>query len=43
MDINKATEGHLVVFDRMPNKSWDEKIFTQKHTVEKNTITVWGM
>lgn len=43
MDINNATEGHLVIFDRTPGKLWDEKIFTQTHTVGKNSITVWGM
>lgn len=43
MDLNNATEGHLVVFDRTPDKSWDEKIFTQKETFGKYTITVWGM
>ncbi len=43
MDINNATEGHLVVFDRERNKSWDEKIFVQQHEVGKDIITVWGM
>ena len=43
MDINNATEGHLVIFDPAENKSWDEKIFTKTETVGKYTITVWGM
>jgi len=43
MDINNATEGHLIVFDRSLVKSWDEKIFRQEHKVGKDTITVWGM
>ncbi len=43
MDINNATEGHLVIFDRKQNKSWDEKIFVQQHEVGKDIITVWGM
>lgn len=43
MDANNATEGHLVIFDRSENISWDKKIFTQTHTVGKDTITVWGM
>jgi len=43
MDINNATEGHLIVFDRSLVKSWDEKIFRQEHKIGKDTITVWGM
>ncbi len=43
MDIANATEGHLVIFDPISTKSWDEKIFTQQHVVRKYTITVWGM
>jgi hypothetical protein len=43
MDINNATEGHLIVFDRSLVKSWDEKIFRQEHKVGKDTVTVWGM
>jgi hypothetical protein len=43
MDIANATEGHLVIFDPISTKSWDEKIFTQQHVVGKYTITVWGM
>jgi len=43
MDINNATEGHLIIFDRSLVKSWDKKIFQQKHTVGKDTIVVWGM
>jgi hypothetical protein len=43
MDINDATEGYLLVFDRNSNKPWDEKIFTQECVVGKDKITVWGM
>jgi len=43
MDINNATEGHLVVFDRSISKSWVEKVFVQQHVVGRDTITVWGM
>ncbi len=43
MDINNATEGHLVVFDPADNKSWDEKISTKTEIVGKDTITIWGM
>jgi hypothetical protein len=43
MDLNNATEGHLVIFDRTVGKPWDEKIFVQSHVVGKYTIIVWGM
>lgn len=43
MDHNNATEGHLVLFDRTTGRSWNEKIFSQKHTFNTRTIFVWGM
>jgi hypothetical protein len=43
MDANNATEGHLIVFDRDPDKSWDEKVFMQERLVGKYAIFVWGM
>src|SRR4029079_10244307 len=33
MDGCGATEGHLIVFDRDVNKTWEEKIFTRNETV----------
>lgn len=38
MDTSNAGEGHLLIFDRSPSKSWDEKIFT----IERDGITIWG-
>ena len=38
-----AAEGHLVVFDRAPEKSWDEKIFRRDERFREVSITVWGM
>jgi len=35
--------GHLVVFDRDPEKSWDEKIYRRDEEYEGKAITVWGM
>ncbi len=35
--------GHLVVFDRDPEKSWEEKIYRCDEDYEGKTITVWGM
>ena len=52
MRISDATEGHLVIFDRTPNKSWDEKIYQRdvergasptKPGGRRRVIHVWGM
>ena len=43
MDTNNATEGHLVIFDRKPDKSWDEKIYHRQEQVGDKKINVWGM
>src|SRR3990172_3948382 len=43
MDSTQATEGHLVIFDRSKNTSWEDKIFQQSHPVGNYTIAVWGM
>jgi hypothetical protein len=38
-----ADEAHLVVFDRRPGVSWDEKVFRQEATHAQRRIEVWGM
>jgi len=38
-----ADEGHLVIFDRSKNKSWDQKIFYQEKAFKNKKIGVWGM
>lgn len=43
MDSVNATEGHLIVFDTVSDKSWDEKIYTKEEAVGNHTITVWGL
>src|SRR5258708_18518519 len=43
MDTNAATEGHLVIFDRTPNLSWDEKIYHRTEHLNHKIINVWGM
>ena len=43
MDIANATEGHLVIFDRDMEKSWDEKIYHHIEQVGNKKITVWGL
>ena len=43
MDTANATEGHLVIFDRSSDKSWEEKIYQRQETIGNKIITVWGM
>ncbi len=43
MDRCGTSEGHLIIFDRNPDKSWDEKIFQRTETYQEKIITIWGM
>ena len=43
MDSCAAESGHLIVFDRRANKSWEERIFRREETADMIRITVWGM
>lgn len=43
MDSSGAEEGHLVLFDRDPKKSWEEKIYHLREIVNDKTINVWGL
>ena len=43
LDRVSAGSGHLVIFDRTPGKSWQEKIFRREETCQERMITVWGM
>ena len=38
-----AAEGHLVVFDRRPERTWEEKLFRRAETSAGTPVTVWGM
>ena len=38
-----AEAGHLVVFDRAPERSWKEKIFRRAPSGDGTPVTVWGM
>ena len=42
MDRCAAQTGHLVVFDRGADRSWDEKIFRRDVDRDGRPITVWG-
>ncbi|MCI0390760.1 MAG: ATP-binding protein [Acidobacteria bacterium] len=43
MDRCGAVEGHLILFDRNPNRTWEEKIFHRAEVHAGRTIEVWGM
>ena len=36
-------EGHFILFDRRPNRSWEEKIWHRTEYFNDRTIEVWGM
>ena len=43
MDKKGAAEGHLLIFDQRPNRTWEEKIFRHEEPYKSQLITVWGM
>ena len=43
MDKCGTSEGYLIIFDRSPDKSWDQKIFKREDTCEGLTIGIYGM
>ena len=43
MDRCAAEAGHLVVFDRAPERTWEEKIFRRRVSGAGVPVTVWGM
>ncbi len=43
MDRCAAEAGHLVIFDRDPGRSWDDKVFHRRESAGKVEIEVWGM
>ena len=43
MDKVGVAEGHLVIFDRRPDKSWEERIYQRQESYKEHMITVWGM
>ncbi len=42
MDISGTDEGHLVVFDLRPGRSWTERVFREERERDGARITVWG-
>ena len=41
--VGSVDEGHLIVFDREGQKSWDERIWHETRTYQGRSIIVWGM
>ncbi|MBF0471992.1 MAG: hypothetical protein HQL48_11550 [Gammaproteobacteria bacterium] len=37
-----ATEAHLVIFNRDPEVSWDERLWHQQQLHGRYTIDIWG-
>ena len=43
LDRCGAESGHLIVFDRSPERTWEEKIFRRDPAADGAPVTVWGM
>ncbi|MDE0447251.1 MAG: ATP-binding protein [Spirochaetaceae bacterium] len=43
MDRCGAAAGHLIVFDRAPDRPWADKIFRRPPSDDGTPVTVWGM
>ena len=44
MDLaGSVDEGHLIIFDRTQEKTWDERIWHKSSEYQGRTIMVWGM
>jgi hypothetical protein len=43
MDKIGTADGHLVIFDRRREISWDDKIYREEYVYEGKQIVVWGM
>ncbi len=42
-DRTGAPEAHLVIFDRRPGRTWEEKLFRRVEDRGGRTVVVWGM
>ena len=43
LDRCTAEAGHLIVFDRSPERTWEQKIFRREAPGDDSPVTVWGM
>lgn len=42
-DTCGADEAHLVIFDRRPGRSWQERIYRRDESYQQRLITIWGV
>lgn len=43
MDTCGTPEGHLIIFNHMPDICWNDKIYQEQTDFEGHTIQLWGM
>ena len=43
LDRRGAQAGHLIVFDRAPDRTWEEKIFRRPAPADGVPVTFWSM
>ena len=43
MDVTRAEEGHLVVFDLRADRTWSQRIFHRQETDGEVAVDVWGV
>ena len=43
LDRAGTADGHLLIFDRRPGMTWEERIFQRVETCRGYSIQVWGM
>ena len=41
--VGCVNEGHLIIFDRTKDKTWEERIWHKPYQYQERTIMVWGM
>ncbi|MBR1682949.1 MAG: AAA-like domain-containing protein [Bacteroidaceae bacterium] len=41
--VGAVDEGHLIIFDRSNEKTWEERIWHRSYDYQGRTIVVWGM
>ena len=41
--VGSVDEGHLIIFDRSNEKTWEERIWDKPYEYKGRTIQVWGM
>lgn len=42
IDKSATESGHLIIFDRTPTKSWEDKIFHEQQNFRNKIIHIWG-